>query len=252
MKQQQHELDLFTLRQLEYAVYSKYCQVLSVSVSKQFAESQTYNKYSVLFSKLGGKLKQVNGLEFKRGKKDRGQLHAKVRLRTFHSSKAWMQECKSKAGAKRVLLLDQVQDPQNFGAMVRTAMFFSYDAVMIPTRNSAPMTATVVQASSGALFSLPIICVNNLKREIDFLKQQYFFCLGLDVSATKTLEDSKFLNEDLIIVMGNEGKGMRSLTLNACDEVYKVSNQPAFESLNVSAAAAIAMYHFDHQKNKLG
>lgn len=250
MEQQQHELDLYTVRQLEHAVHSDYCQILSVNVSKQFVQSKVFDQYKNIFSKLKKKTKIVDVLEANKGKKDKGQIVAKVNLRTYHSSKSWMKSCKNNNVPKRILLLDQVQDPQNFGAMVRTAKFFAYDAVIVPKRNSAPFSATVVQASSGALFNLPIICVNNLKRELDFLKEHYFFCLGLDTQAKKTLHESKFLNEDLIIVMGNEGKGMRALTLSTCDEVYKISDKPDFESLNVSAAASIAMYHFDYRKNK--
>ncbi|HMQ11588.1 MAG TPA: RNA methyltransferase [Oligoflexia bacterium] len=250
MTQQQYELDLFTIRQFEYAINSPYCQILSISVSKQFLESRAFDKYRDMFSKLKKKTKIVESLESNRTKKDRGQIFAKVNLHTYHSSKSWMTSWKKKDVPARILLLDQVQDPQNLGAMVRTAKFFNYDAVMVSKRNSAPFSSTVVQASSGALFSLPIICANNLKREIDFLKENYFFCLGLDTNASITLYDSKFLNENLIIVMGNEGKGMRALTLSACDEVYKISQKPSFESLNVSAAASIAMYHFDYRKNK--
>jgi 23S rRNA (guanosine2251-2'-O)-methyltransferase len=140
-----------------------------------------------------------------------------------------------------LLILDQVSDPHNVGAILRSAAAFDAIGIIAPKDNSAPETATMAKAASGALDLVPRITVTNLASAMRELKDAGWWIIGLDGIATRTLGDIKF-GKKTVLVLGAEGKGMRRLTAESCDELAKLPISPRMESLNVSNAAALALY----------
>ena len=142
---------------------------------------------------------------------------------------------------KPLLFLDQVTDPHNVGAMLRSAAAFDIAAVVV-TKDHAPKEGAVMaKAASGALDIIPIVQVINLSKAIDEVKSEGYWVAGMDGEAEKTLEEAALGNKTAL-VMGAEGSGMRRLTREHCDLLVKLPIHPQMESLNVSNAAAIALY----------
>ncbi len=140
-----------------------------------------------------------------------------------------------------VLALDQVSDPRNLGAILRTAAALGVSAVLLPQRRSAELGGACAKAASGALDLLPIIEVVNLARALGELKQRGYWALGLEGAAPQRLEDLD-LPPKLVLVLGSEGEGLRRLVAETCDFLARIEIDPRVESLNVSVAAGIALY----------
>lgn len=143
----------------------------------------------------------------------------------------------------RILILDQVTDPQNVGAIIRSCAAFSVSALVVQDKNSPQESGAMAKASAGTIEFLPICRVTNLSRAIDALKKAGFWCLGLDGYAEVTLDKANKSGK-IALIMGSEGKGMRRLVEENCDQTVKLVMNPKVESLNVSTAAAIALYEF--------
>ncbi|HEU5047506.1 MAG TPA: 23S rRNA (guanosine(2251)-2'-O)-methyltransferase RlmB [Rickettsiales bacterium] len=142
---------------------------------------------------------------------------------------------------KPLLLLDQVTDPHNVGAILRTAAAFGAGAVIV-TRDHAPQeSAVMAKASSGGMEIVPLIAVTNLAQAIELIKKHGFWCAGLEGEAKQTLDEAK-LDHKTALVLGAEGSGMRRLTAERCDVRVRLPIASAMESLNVSNAAAVALY----------
>ena len=140
-----------------------------------------------------------------------------------------------------VLLLDQVSDPHNVGAMLRSAAAFGVGAVIGTDRNAPQESGVMAKAASGALELVPLIAVTNLAQSIQLLKKSGYWIYGLDGEAKQTIRQTKF-DAKTALVMGAEGKGLRRLTAEHCDMLVKIPMDARMESLNVSNAAAVAMY----------
>lgn len=140
-----------------------------------------------------------------------------------------------------ILALDQVTDPRNFGAILRTAAGLGVRAVITPERRSAPLNGAAAKAASGALDIVPIVEVVNLSRALERLKVSHFVVTGLDGESEHTIEQAKPAARR-VLVLGSEGDGMRRLTGEKCDEILSISIAKAMESLNVSVAAGIAIH----------
>ncbi len=140
-----------------------------------------------------------------------------------------------------VLILDQVTDPHNVGAILRSAAAFGASAVIVPDRHAPMESGVLAKSASGALEVVPYIHAGNLARALEALKGANFWLAGMDGTAQQTLAEAK-LTGKVGIVMGSEGDGLRRLTRDNCDFLVKLPMTDRIESLNVSNAAAVALY----------
>ena len=140
-----------------------------------------------------------------------------------------------------VLLLDQVTDPHNVGAVLRSAAAFGAGAVVVPDKGAPEESGSLAKSASGALEAIPYIRVVNLARSLDTLKSAGFWCLGLADEAPRSLADSDPADA-VALVLGAEGGGLRRLTRERCDLLVKLPTRPPIQALNISNAAAVALY----------
>jgi len=154
------------------------------------------------------------------------------------------EHCTPDGRATRVVLLDRVTDPHNAGAILRSAEVFGACAVIAPARHSAPETGALAKAASGALERQPYLRVGNLANAILALQDMGYFVLGLDGGAERTIEEALRGQENrpVALVFGAEGTGLRARTREVCDILARIAFPGGFGSLNVSNAAAVALY----------
>ncbi len=146
-----------------------------------------------------------------------------------------------------VVALDQVTDPQNIGAVMRSAAAFGAKAILVPDRNTPKTTGALAKAASGATETVPLVRVQNLVRALEELKKAGFWIAGLTADTPSEINATE-LPDTCVLVLGAEGKGIRRLTDETCDLKLRVPISDAIESLNVSTSAAIAMYEWFRQK----
>ncbi len=149
-----------------------------------------------------------------------------------------------------IVALDEVQDPHNLGAIIRTAAAVGADGVLISEKNSAKVTHTVVKASAGATNYIKICLKNNIYNAIKNLQISNFFVIGASVKAKQNYFDLE-LSGRFAVVFGSEGKGIRTNIANLCDELVKIPVADKIESLNVSVSAGVILYEMLRQKSEV-
>jgi 23S rRNA (guanosine2251-2'-O)-methyltransferase len=148
---------------------------------------------------------------------------------------------KSISDSNVLVALDQVTDPHNVGAILRSCAAFGAGGVIFPKDNAPPESGTLAKTASGALEIVPICKVTNLARTLEQLKKDGYWIIGLDGNTNTTIDKAN-LSGKIVLVMGAEGKGLRQLTREYCDLLVRLPISDKVESLNVSNAAAIALY----------
>jgi len=146
-----------------------------------------------------------------------------------------------------LLILDQVQDPHNAGALLRTASAAGVQGVIMSERRTVPLTGVVAKASAGALWHTPIAAVTNIARTLDMLRGAGLWVVGLAGDARQTIYTVD-LREPTALVVGGEERGLRRLTREKCDVLARLPMNGAVESLNASVAGALAMYEVTRQR----
>ncbi len=197
------------------------------------------------------KLCREKGVQLRRGQRpelDRlaGAAHQGVVARL--AVRKYLEEEDAVAGPRHrrfLLILDEVQDPHNLGAVLRVAEALGA-GVVVPERGSAPLSEAVSRSSAGAVERIPIFRAKNLRRFVDHLKNEGFRVVGLDPTGRSLFEVD--LTGDLALVLGAEGKGIRRLVREGCDELARLPMAGGVASLNVSTAASAAGYEALRQR----
>ncbi len=140
-----------------------------------------------------------------------------------------------------LVLLDELTDPQNVGAVIRSAAAFGASGVLIPSHRQAPITGAVVKVSAGMVFSVPLVSIGNVNYTVGVLKEMRFRTYGLAMDGAQKVSEENFDGPSLFIV-GNESRGIRQKTLEYCDATLRIPMDPKCESLNASVSAAIILY----------
>ncbi len=141
-----------------------------------------------------------------------------------------------------LVALDGVTDPRNLGAIVRSAGAFGAQGVIVPQRRTVGMTASAWKTSAGAAARIPVAMAGNLTNTLKELKSRGVFVLGLDGAGSVALPGLALAGEPLVLVVGNEGKGLSRLVTDTCDEVVSIPIEAATESLNAGIAVSVALY----------
>ena len=157
-------------------------------------------------------------------------------------------EEKKKADHILIIILDHLEDPQNLGAIIRTADVLGAQGVVIPKDRAASVTPAVIKASAGAVNHLPVSRVVNLATVIRELKKEGVWIVGSDSSSTVSVQDQDLKNLDLALIIGNEGKGIAQKIKGECDFLVSIPQSGKVSSLNASVAAGILMYEIVRQR----
>ena len=171
-----------------------------------------------------------------------GAVHQGAALQCEPLARLDLEDALQPSGRRRiVLVLDQISDPHNAGAILRTAAAFGVSAVVVQDRHSPPETGVLAKAASGALDIVPVVTVVNIARTLEALGKLGFWRIALAGDGEGPLKDVAGAG-DVALVLGSEGSGIRRLVREGCDATAVVPIESAMESLNVSNAAAIALY----------
>ena len=146
-----------------------------------------------------------------------------------------------------VLALDGVEDPQNLGALLRTAEAAGVDGVLLTERRSAPLSPVALKASAGAAEHLRLARVVNMVRALETLKEHNVWCVGLDERGTEDYDAHDF-SSNTVIVLGREGAGLHDLVRRTCDHLLRIPMAGKVSSLNVSAAGAVVLFEAARQR----
>lgn len=153
-----------------------------------------------------------------------------------------------KGEAPFLLLLDELQDPQNIGALIRTADAAGVHGILLPKRRSCPLNAVVAKISAGAVEYVPVIQIGNIVQQLKDLKKQGFWVVGADMDGEPYTKAN--LTGPLVLVIGAEGKGLGRLVKENCDIIVSLPMQGGVNSLNAAAAGAVLMYEVVRQRGQ--
>jgi 23S rRNA (guanosine2251-2'-O)-methyltransferase len=148
-----------------------------------------------------------------------------------------------------LLILGEVQDPHNVGAVIRSAAAFGLSGVLIPPHNQAPVTGTVIKVSAGMAFRIPLVAITNVNSVARDLQERGFWVYGLEGNGNVTTVSEKFVRPTAFI-LGNEGSGIRQKTKELCDSLISIPIHPRCESLNAAAATAVVLASWSAQHPK--
>lgn len=153
---------------------------------------------------------------------------------------------KAKDGNSVYVLLDKLQDPHNVGAIIRSAVAFGADAILLPDHDQALISGTVIKTSSGMTFAMPIVKIGNINTTLTKLKDNGFWTYGLTGDGDTKLHETVF-DTNTVIVVGGEADGIRTKTLEVCDFKLSIETNELCESLNASNASAVVLYEWRKQ-----
>jgi len=187
-------------------------------------------------------------LEISRGELDRktgGILHQGIALQVppfaYRELAAVLAAAQESATAPLLVALDGVTDPRNLGAVIRSAVAFGAQGVILPERRAAGVTATAWRTSAGTAARIPVAQVTNLVRALKDCQQAGLLVVGLDADGTTSVDDLELATDPIVVVVGSEGRGLSRLVGQACDLTVSIPMAAAAESLNASVAAAVTL-----------
>jgi 23S rRNA (guanosine2251-2'-O)-methyltransferase len=180
-------------------------------------------------------------------------VHQGILLETEQLEELPMNALARTARGRPLIVLDQVTDPHNVGAVLRSAAVFGAAGIVMTRRNSPPLSGVLAKSASGALEHVPVARVQNLARSLEDLKSAGATLIGLDGEGTEALDEMSWPAQP-VFVLGAEGKGLRQLTRETCNRICRISTDGQIASLNVSNAAAVALHlaHIERKKQATG
>ena len=238
----------------EYWIYGHHAVVAALKNEKR-------EKYEIVFTAEAKKKldKEVNleNLKLIKKIKNRDEIENLIGEKSNHqgiclkANKIANQELKElisniKSDNALIVLLDQLEDPQNVGAIFRSAYGLGIDAIILTENQTVSENSFIAKTAAGGLDKIPYTTVTNISSAIKVLQENEFWIYGLDGSSNKIMSDIKFPKKTAL-VLGSEAEGMRSITKNLCDEVFKININKNLESLNVSNAAAITFFYLNNR-----
>jgi 23S rRNA (guanosine2251-2'-O)-methyltransferase len=182
----------------------------------------------------------------------KGTVHQGIACDASPLDEVFLPDLINRAALKKrsvLVMLDQVTDPHNMGAILRSACAFGADGVIVQSRHAPELSGIVAKTASGAIEHLPVVYETNLSRTIGSLKDAGYFVIALDERGEKTLSEAPPYDRTLL-VLGAEGPGLRPLVRDHCDLLLRLPTPGGFTSLNVSNAAAVAMYAMVSRREK--
>lgn len=175
-------------------------------------------------------------------------VFADVKERGYSSLSEVVEKLGPEGSLGFILVLDEIQDPHNLGALIRSAACARAHAVVIPKHGSAQVTATVVKVSAGGVEHLSICRVPNVSQALDFLKKNRFFVVGLSADAEKSIFETD-CSQKTALVIGNEERGLKKGVAAQCDLLARIPMPGALDSLNASVAGGIALFEVVRQRD---
>jgi len=222
--------------------------VIRVIVSRSLKERDRFtNEILQLSPGIKIELIQRRNLELlSKGARSGGVCAELPAIKPYLSLERFLSAIKRKTDNPLLIALDEIHDPHNFGAIVRTALGANCNGVIFQKRRQVGITGVVASTSAGACFKIPLCEVVNLPRALENLKRSGFWVYGTDSKKSTSLYKSR-LNRPIVIVIGSEGKGLRKLVNSKCDEVISIPLSSELESLNASVAAGIVLFEIVRQ-----
>ncbi|MCX8029266.1 MAG: 23S rRNA (guanosine(2251)-2'-O)-methyltransferase RlmB [Brevinematales bacterium] len=219
------------------ALNSKHSRNIKEIIVEDVKRSPRIQRIIEISSRLGIKIRSVNKNVLKNIAKTSSHQGIAFDLRNFQYTD--IEEAIKKRN--NIVLCDSITDPNNLGSIMRNAILFGFNTIVITKDRSIDITPTVAKVSSGALFHLDIVKIVNLGRTIELLKEEGYYIIGLDVNGQK--EISELVTKGLVgLVLGAEGKGLRELIKKKCNALCRIETTNKIDSLNVAVASGIAMY----------
>ncbi len=233
----------------------KLITVSGINPIREILKKRPSDVKEILVARKGRQIDQIinlannEGIEIRRVDKD--YLHkiashknhqgivAKVKGFSYWDIDSFLRDIKDTEAI--LLLLDSIEDPQNFGSIARSASFFGVNGILIPEYRSVSVTDVVCKVSAGGIFYVPIIRVKNLIKAIELLKSEGFLIIGLDVHARDSIYDMKVNSPRLGLVIGNEHRGIKKRVKERCDVLVNIPRFGEMESLNAAVSAAVAL-----------
>lgn len=214
-------------------------------VHEVFVNEKNMHRYEDLMDEFGIRMQPVSMKEL--DNTFAGKRHQGIAAKVGPLKKVALEDILP--SAELLLMLDQVTDPHNLGACMRSADAFGVDAVIIPENKSVKLTDVVAKAAAGAAETVPLISVPNLNLTLEKVKNEGFWSVGLDGYAEQELKEVD-LKGKIIIIMGSEGQGLRELVKKNCDFLARIPMSGTVESLNVSVSTGVTLYEAARQRLK--
>ena len=234
---------IWGIHPVEEAIRENSGKVLAVYCLPTFGKKKNQKSLVELFEKNGITPERIS--DFHKFQLPRGAVHQGVlaKIETWWDEPLDVLVDEAIKNASGLILCDQVEDPQNLGAILRSGAAFGVSGVIIPPKNNARINGTVVKASSGGVFHLKLCQGLNVYNAIEVIKEAGISLIGLDAHAPKRLYEVR-RNAPFCLVLGSESRGIRKNIKREMDELVKIPIKNVMDSLNVSCATCIALYEF--------
>ncbi len=212
-------------------------------IKKVYIEKKRHQSFYLELEKSGIELIDYKNFKFNEEVSGKDNTQGIVALIEDPKNYSIKELIESNKGIKRpvIVMLDRIEDPQNFGAIIRNSVAFDVTAIIYPSRNSARLNSTSMKTSAGTWQHIKFAEVSNLSNAVKELKENDYWIMSTSLEANTSLEEMKNFDKPLVVLLGNEGKGVKKTLQEEADFNIKINMSDKAESLNVSSAAAIIL-----------